>query len=392
MAGMERTRIKDRMVRGKEFKRSDPCSQTDPLPEGVKFDKGQFQYTEESVRVAVAFDRVLRGDTLTGIAKDLGFRSTSALRATLRSYWWIGVKATTKRRIDRKVTNDGRLSDGKKVMRDKPIFVDTNLVEHPLVTKQVFESVQEVLSVNRKTWTQRKSWSNSFLAVGLLFCRCGTKIYLKVDKRPGKRSYYVCSSHNPGRKPCPFPPMRTAFVDDLIVEHIMDYLLDARFISHKIRESMSTEKQVQHLRRQKAIEKVVAELERERNNLLDAIQGLGYRPDLGERLKVLDEQSASAKQKLRAAESEVVLNTTDVDALAQQITHRFCQSYDWPMEQQKRVLAETVERITVDLDSSEVHHVEMTLRVGMPEVTKCYDGEIVLVAKSPTQLQTASRR
>ena len=141
MAGMERARIKDRTRRGRERNRYDPNRKSDPLPLGVEFKDGKFHYTEDSERVRLAFDALLKNESMGGIATKYGFSSKQAMKVTLSSYWWIGYKASTKIRKDHKIKPDGKYDDGKKVLRETPIMVETNLAKEPLVSRETFEVV-----------------------------------------------------------------------------------------------------------------------------------------------------------------------------------------------------------------------------------------------------------
>jgi DNA invertase Pin-like site-specific DNA recombinase len=361
MAGMERTRIRDRMVRGKEFKRLDPNSKTDTLPNGVVLEGGKFRYTDQSERVKQAFYRVLKGDTLTLITKELGFTSQTALRATLRSYWWIGVKATTKRRVERKPMVDVRLSDGKKIERENPIFVKTNLAETPLIPEAIFERIQDVLNQNTRHWIACKSRTNNFLGVGLLYCQCGEKMYAKSDKRPGKPSYYICASKYHGTR-CSAPRLRAIETDTEIWWSIMTYLCDERFIALKVKEAMGSEHEAKRKRETRILQKMIADLERKKKNLMEAIADIGYDPKIGQRIKELDGQQTTAKTKLNALGEAEGLQSLDAHQLAKQIKQTFWGFSEWSKERQKRVLSECVQRITLD----DQGRADFTVRVGLP--------------------------
>jgi hypothetical protein len=359
MAGMERTRIKDRMVRGRNFKRLDPHSKTDPLPKGVVFKDGKFHYTPDAERVKEAFRRVLRGDSLGVVAKELKFSSKQALKVTMRSYWWIGVKASTKERRDAGPLENGKMSDGKKVLREQPIFVDTNLAKTPLVSREDFDAVQEILSEHRKTWTQARSRVNDFLGVGLLHCRCGAKMYGKQDPRPGKIAYYVCSTKY--NNPCGNKALRAKETDAEIWWSIMTYFTDERFIATKVKEAMSGDAQENLARQRRTLERTITELERKKKNQLIAIENLGYRADIGERIKAIDQDLATTRQSLREL-GTADASTVKPPVLAKQIKEHFLEFDKNPKEEQKRILSEIVTKIVMDEDG----RADFVIRVGLP--------------------------
>jgi|GEM_PF-6454834 len=370
MAGMERNRIRDRMMRGKEKKRYDPFSKTDPLPKGVKFEPGQngtpgtFQYTEEAKRVREAFRRVLKGESLQSIVEDLKFGSATALRMVLRSRWWIGVKSSTKQRDygqERKTRSDGSLADGRKVARQNPILVPTNLVETPLVSVADFDAVQLLLDSNTKRWSQRRSRDNNFLATGLLHCRCGEKMYHKTDARPGKPNYYICSSRWNGKQSCGHPVLNAEATDKDIVWAVMTYLTDQRLVKRQIEDAMSAdgreEKQELVLRLEKSVAQIQKRLQRAVDFALD-------NPEFIERVKSLRSEVASEQLKLAKAQGELAahLDKRDVVALAKEIRDGFWQFDEWTMEGRKRVLNQYVARIQYEDDGT----IALTVRGGLP--------------------------
>ncbi|MBZ5625170.1 MAG: recombinase family protein [Acidobacteriia bacterium] len=194
-AGNERKAIKHRTLNAREKMRLDPKTSIDKRPKGVvhkrvneKINYGEFEYDDyATMKILPAFNRLLKGDTLFTITEELGFPSVPALRYTLKNRWWIGYKTRLHKIIDRVWSpEDERWAGGKRVLHDKPIVERTNLADTPLVSPAVFERVQELLAINHDTHIKRKTRLNDFLAAGLLFCKCGSKMYHK--KRRGGRN------------------------------------------------------------------------------------------------------------------------------------------------------------------------------------------------------------
>lgn len=340
-AKLERERIKERTTWTRENNRSNPNKKTDPLPAGVEFKDGKFSYTPESAKVKTAFQRVAAGDTLGMVAKDLQWASVTALRTSLKQYWWIGIKAT----LDKRTGKNGE----RRVKRDKPIMVRTNLADAPLVKPEVFEHVQEILKQKAKTWTQARSHVKSFLGGDLIHCGCGAKMYHVGDTRPGNKAYYVCGSRFAGRKHCTFETYRLQAVrtDAEIVWSVLAYMTDEKFLKARAAEAVSTE-QAERIEREIKIEqKNLSAVERKTANLMTMVEEEGYTPALKLRLKTLSEQETVSRQKIRQLQNEIPAKI-DPASVARNLHAKFLNFGSWDKPQQKAALAQYVTRITFD--------------------------------------------
>lgn len=347
MAGMERSRIRDRMMRGKEFKRHDPTSKTDPLPRGVVFRDGKFHYTEDSERVREAFKRYLKGESLIEIAQDLGFSAPTNLRATLKQRWWIGIKASTKQRDYgnvRRTRADGSLADGRKVARKEPILIPTNLAETPLISPAEFQRVQDMLSQNNRAWTLKKSRGNCFLGSGLLYCACGRKMYHKYDRRPGKPFYYMCKSRWNQEASCGEPTLVAAEVDQTIADAIGLLIIEPEIIEREIRRASNGDERAEKERSLARLEKSVASLT---TKLQRAVDFSLEHPEFIDRVQKLKQDLAQDRVKLGDLQRELASQLQDgqVRNLAQTIKRKFVRFAELPMPERKRLLAEYIERI-----------------------------------------------
>jgi hypothetical protein len=359
MAGFERERIKDRMVRGKNKNRVRPDIKSDTLPVGVKHipdnDKtatGRFEYTPESVRVKEAFDRVLSGETLRSIADDLGWTSSTGLRATLKSYWWIGVKASIYKRTDKKWDEErDRMGEGRKVARENPIMVDTNLTATPLVSRETFFAVQDILSVNRTSWTQRKSRVNNFLCTGVIRCECGAKMYHKMDKRPTKPSYYLCSTNCNGKTPCGFSMIDSKRTDRDVWARIMLHTKSERYLAQQIARAMS-EQNIGHQENEiRDIERKLSALDKEEKGIAEAIRYSGFNAALGEQMKDITVKRGELKAKLIVAKAQAVdRGSVDPQSIARQIKTRFWSHANRTPQERKALMSEMVDEIIVKGD------------------------------------------
>ena len=185
-------------------------------------------------------------------------------------------------------------------------------------------------------------------------------MYYHADPRPGKIPYYICASKWSKDK-CSQPGLRAKQTDTEIWWSIMTYLTDERYIAQKVRDAMSTGEQDKISRQRLALERTIADLERQKTNIGTAIQKLGYRDDLGERLKGLDDELTTAKQEHRNL-LEAKMEDTDPEALAQAIKAKFWKFSENPMKEQKRILSEIVSEITIGKDD----HADFVVRIGFP--------------------------
>jgi hypothetical protein len=139
-AGSHRKRIIKWTQWGRNERRRRGDCRSDPLPEGMKFvphpktkDElviGHFEYTHDfnSDRVKEAFRRVRAGHSLSQIARDLKFGkpgrpNPNVVRNVLRSHWWIGEKASLRKRENYGLREDGTMYGGYRALRKEPLIV-----------------------------------------------------------------------------------------------------------------------------------------------------------------------------------------------------------------------------------------------------------------------------
>ena len=208
MADMERSQIKTRLQGGKALARKQGNRVTDSLPPWVKFvperdskgnpqKTGHFEYIpEKAAEVKNAFSVVASGqyESLSQVARELGFGSVTALKATLRSRWALGEKSSLRIRVGRGYRDDGTYSHGHHALRPTPIITTTNLTTAPLIDEDTFWRVQTLLSENHNKWSLNTAHES--LAKGIVHCECGAKCYAKWEPVKGiEYGYYICSSH-----------------------------------------------------------------------------------------------------------------------------------------------------------------------------------------------------
>ncbi|MEQ1886064.1 MAG: recombinase family protein [Bryobacteraceae bacterium] len=373
VAGIEKDNIKSQMSKGKDASRRNPSRKSDPLPFFVRFvptDKngnGQFEYiTDEEKKVVDAVQMFLNGQSLKTIAEDLGYDTPTALRLILKNPWMYGYKSALNTRDHsegRRFHEDGRLMDAKRrVRRDDPILTRTNLADTPLVPKSQFDAVQHLLVSNHRQWTQRKSNSNNFLATGLLFCECGEKMYHKLDRRPGKPSYYLCATRCNGRTSCGFSALESTEVDHQVIFSVMTYFYDKNFIAAKLREQSNDTDVVDKIKlrfeqTEKDINKLTKQLQVAALEVLDD-PGL-YKPVVAK--KKVELAAAQAKLDALKAELEANMTAADVEEASERMYRAFDKFPSLSIEKKKAVLKEHIRRITMENGRA-----ELVVRTGLP--------------------------
>ena len=382
-AARERKNFKRRAGRAKETLRANSTACVDRLPAGVAHDRqdekvnsGTYRYTPASVKVKTAFERLLAGDTIRAItqAHDSGFSSQTALRKSLKSEWWIGYKTRLYTCVDKEWNAErDRYTTGKRVLIEtlkdspiKPVREKTNLAENPLVTVEMFDAVQAILSRNRNTWIQKRSIVNDYLGTGLVFCKCGRKMYLK-DMDP---AYYYCASKASGGGTCHEPNINAKRLDAEIQLQTILYLTDKAFIESKLKESMNADAIERTRRAIERAEKEVADLNRQKGNILTAVQkGVGELSDYAAALEKIKIDTAEAAVKIRTLKQELQTASSDGDIskIKAAIIADFA-SFDLkPMMERKAILTKYIERIDLTFDKVfDTFTVEFTVKAGLP--------------------------
>ena len=351
-AANHRKRIKEWTQRGKNIRRQEANCTSDPLPQGVKFvpdgpkvygrlDTGHFEYTHDfsSDRVVEAYTRIAAGESQAVVARELKFASPTKLRQTLRSHWWIGEKAILNTRVGRTMRDDGKMYDGKRVPRQKPIIRTANFIEAPLISRDLWDTVQAILDDRHKTWVQQKAKTNpqidACLAHGLLFCECGMKMYPKKGLGAGKTTvmYYMCSSNANGRTSCGRSMIHQTFVDGVILFFVALCLID--------REFLKTLAPVQPNNNTEAIQKRLTQLEKKLEKQMRQIGEVDDDSLLMRLIKETEKDIAEQKHRLRSQPKPVVF---DGDT----IRNRYLRFSKLDLTEQKSLIRSTFAKIPID--------------------------------------------
>jgi len=306
IAGHDRMQIKRRMLGAKEVKRREgKCPNSwITLPTGVAWDKQseRFHYTEKAQVVRHAFELVAAGVTnLHEVERMTGIHHRT-LANVLRNPIYRGIRAYVfKRGPEKYPSRFGRQADRKKVARSSDELIAVRVIKEPLVSDELFETVQRALSEKKRAWQQqRRRRPNRFGYVGLVYCdACGRNCYTVSGELHGRRDYYACIGRVRGG--CNLQTGERRYMLRAEVDSTIDGLVSEQFTSESFLSSLLTQHRPDALddESQKAVfeltEKIKA-LRKRRKNLL----GL-YADELIPR-EDLDEQVTKINQELEATE------------------------------------------------------------------------------------------
>lgn len=199
IAGMEALEIRNRTNDGKEAKRlaGEHASGRTTLPFAVRYDRRRkkwFYDLAEMNKVKAAFRMVLKGElNLAKIARKLKIPRTT-LRYILQNRTYTGIRAYEWMRDPHGQVwgPDGKRRYTRKIPRpaDRVRLVEIDLP--PLVSKEDFERVQELLEIKRKRhWRHQSRPRPAYVFAGFLWChRCGSRLYGHTGQKP----HYVCKA------------------------------------------------------------------------------------------------------------------------------------------------------------------------------------------------------
>jgi hypothetical protein len=366
-----------------ERRRYGDCK-SDPLPEGVKFiphprikDElvvGHFEYTHDyySDRVVEAFRRVLAGQSLSKIARDLKFGKAgrpnpNVVRNVLRSHWWIGEKASLRKRERYGLRDDGTMYGGYRALRKEPVIVPAkfdcvdcptlhkDIHEPPLVSREDFVAVQKILDAAHKTWTRQKaSWDSDespFLGQGVLYCQCGMKLYTKPNKLRNKtKFYYRCSSYNNKHTPCGAPHFHQQDIDGKLSKWASVMLVRRDYLNSFTPMEVTVDRE--------GIKRQIVELEKVKATLYSRI---GRYKDQSLLDKMIDENETQIMELSKELKAEPEKVSLDVEEL----TQKFRGFSSLPLDEQKKIFREAFRRIVIGHDG-EIWEIEFINGMVIP--------------------------
>lgn len=431
-ATKERGRIAGRFNQGKESARLNPEMSVDERPNGVEFVmypgqsrfdvngrrktrlKGFFRYNEYAYRVCkpiiekydagvplyslwkeyqpLALELIGKlGMTPTGKKKNAGLRDVQCVRHILVNRWWLGIKhriSKTTRDFDEetqkfKATREERTDETRYEVKTNlagwvasgPPGNDPSIPREPLISRELWDRVQAKLAQSATEYGKRKKHDFDCLAHPLFHCgKCGGIMYFvlgsKTDSRNKRRDNYTCSNRRRRNKAgCDQHIFKQKRLDDEVAIRFLFYLTDDKFLDAKIAECLSEDHKSAALEKVAAKERIVADIEKRRKRILARIEEEDD-PDLGRRLRELNQELLNARNDLSIAEDEVTeIPTVDVKAMKREIKADMAHFADKDMPEKKALLQKYVTKITATHNPLTEEYVpHFTFKISAPVV------------------------
>lgn len=266
--------------------------------------------------------------------------------------------------------------------------------KHPgLIPGKDWVKIQESLERN-KSKSFRKPRSNEALLTGLLFCRCGARMYPKLSKRKtadGKPIYtYVCKmKERSQRSVCNNKNANGNTLDMAIIEQMKTLQDDHSSFIDQLEASRKfyTGNRTDYEERLSAMQKEKAGIEKKINTLVDSLTEVGEgaaKAHVARRIEQLNQEYEALGQRIQELEgltSEHALSDIEFDVL-RQLLQVFREDIDHMSIEQKRAAIRTVIRKVV-WDGVNAHVVLFGVQdeeIAYPEIVAvgaapCDDGE-----------------
>ena len=172
----------------------------------------------------------------------------------------------------------------------------------PILDKELFYKVQEMLRVNQKAAAHRKA-KVDYLLFGKLFCgNCGTMMVgvCGTSKTGARHHYYICPTQK--KKLCNKKAVRHLWIENLVLEHTINLLQDDVLLesiaenTYQYYLSQNTETSYT-----KSLQKALEDTENSIWNLLRAVEAGLFSESTKIRLDELETQKNELKAALAAA-------------------------------------------------------------------------------------------
>ena len=340
-----------------------------------------------------AYHRVLEGEALKSLFKELGFNSPSAIRDSLASKIWIGWKCKTQtcklrvwdeQRQKFMVRGREELTGADRIETRIP-----ELADNPVVTEEVWSRVQAILKKNRDTWSQVGSRSAQFLGANLLYCSCGRKLYHLVHSKAGT-PYYQCKYKAEVKRtrkgePCNERMFRAKLIDSEIGLQAVLAFTDIDFIEAHLAKSMDTTRTDAKREALKRAETLVATLDKKRRNIEVGGDNLGWDDERVARAKEVKAELVQARLKVSTLKAEIdaTLTDNDVKTMTMMFRSEFANFANLNMPERKAMLSKYIERIDVRRDEFAGIILTFKVKVGVPASGYQMDTYPVMEATKP---------
>jgi DNA invertase Pin-like site-specific DNA recombinase len=366
VGGAELANTKFRITEAKEKKRIDGEHPTNKitLPMGVGYDRKtkHWFWNNDAPKVKRLFDmfyfqgihNLCELSRLTGI-------NNRTIANILRNATYIGKRIySQKRGGERRTKPDGKQADRKKVDRDTPLVVD--LRDHDpafvsLIDKEVFDSVQAILSRSNKEYhAKRSSEGERFLYSGFLYCPCGQPMYSTSGGRNHKKDYYYCRSKNynfakyNGESNCASGYLQKEDVEHTVNAFMTERLTDKEYLLNLIKLRLDSD---DFRRREMELESIMQELNSAKVKL-DRIHDLYVAgeissiEDLKERVKPFRaEISFLEDQLLLRKKASLKVSEAQVELFVESLTSSLSEFSFWSHIQKRSLLQTLMAKIQI---------------------------------------------
>ena len=158
----------------------------------------------------------------------------------------------------------------------------------PIVSLELFDSVQERMKRNKKAPSRSKALAEHYLLTTKLFCgKCGAMMSGESGTgRNGTHRYYRC--YHTRKKTCDKKSVKKAWIEDLIIYNVMELLNDEPLIDEIVDTLFQLQGQASS--ELPLLQSQLAEVEKAANNMLNAIQNGIFNEFTKKRLDELEER------------------------------------------------------------------------------------------------------
>ena len=246
---------------------------------GYRMKDQRLEIDETTAPVVVEiFTRYADGEKMTDIAKDLtrrGIRTTQGNKVTLNVVHYL---LKNRRYI------------GEYKFRDMVIHDAIP----PIVSKELFNRVQEIMARNQKAPAMRKAEDDYILTTRLFCGKCGTFMVGESGKsHTGTvHRYYKCS-HAKRKMGCDKKPVKKDWIEDAVIHYIMKIVMDDELIDHIADAILKI--LAQENSKLPQLNARLKEIETGIQNMLNAIQQGILTPSTKERLEALEQEREEIK-------------------------------------------------------------------------------------------------
>lgn len=258
-----------------------------PLGYVIASDK-TFQIDPDNAKIVqTIFSRYLAGDSKTGIAKylnSLGFRTARGREFNMNS-------------IDRILRNEKYVG----TYKYGDIIIPDGIPQ--IISKGVFDLVQEELKKNRKTNLSTRA---NYMLSGKLFCGHCKEAMIGVcgTGKSGKRWYYYSCPTARRKKKCPKKNISKEWIEEFVVEQTVAYILQPHIIkdlAQKFCEMQQSDKsykqEIDRLNKQLLSNKIATD------NILTTVELGKATATLLERLESLEQERLSIQDEIQDKEN-----------------------------------------------------------------------------------------